>query len=235
MSYGDLSESLARALRLAKKVHLGAKGRAPEGVEVKVGPRGGRYYEVPDSPHPGRFISERARQAWRSRYGYDGENFGPNSEANRKAAERAKARRETEAGQEPPKEQEQEPPTIGAEAQTGFVTRMGSQYAFKDGRTSRDGGDWSDATVFLDPAATRAVADWQGEAKSNKRVHLIGDEVVLSSYSNMRGANVVDARVKVSSRRPAEGLAPLELFGGRGDDRARSFGEARTGNPIMSR
>lgn len=261
----DLSETLDAIISLSgevNRVHLGRKQKAPAGATVKIGPRGGRYYEVPKGGHPGRHIGERARQAWVKRYGENSERFGqPKKEeglgdkyarareagdmdsarrfSDEVASRRAEPKQEPSPGpkQEPKQEQTsnvtQGPWEARADSSGSFSTRMGGSYEFKDGRSRRDGGDWSDATLFLRPGDARAVAQWQAEAKSNKRVHVVNGEVLLTSYSNMQGRQVVDERIPIAAEQPGSGLAPLELFGARGDGRARSFSEARQGTPIV--
>lgn len=286
----DLSATLDAIMSLAgevNRVHLGRKQKAPSGATVKVGPRGGRYYEVPAGGHPGRAISEPARKKWVERYGERGEKFGRKPEkapsdvleayqhavasGDEQSAEKLKGefldmrrrgvkqapppRRESTAefrkpellGREPkdrtgskdnvtqgPWKGPQDPPVDVRQSGEGerFTTRMGSSYEFRDGRSRKDGGEWSDATLFLRPGDARVAAQWQGDAKSNKRVHLVGDEILLTSYSNTQGRQIVDERLRAASDTPQAGLAPLELFGAKGDGRARSFSDARQGTPI---
>ena len=109
-------------------------------------------------------------------------------------------------------------------AQT-FQTAKGSTYSHQNGQTVRvktqhEGHDTkdvglknkSDETHYVNPQDAKEIGMWQTLQSSNKRIVRQGDELLLTSKNPKTGKQGLDGRIKIQSKEPKVGLAPVELF-----------------------
>ena len=106
-----------------------------------------------------------------------------------------------------------------------FQTAKGSVYSHQNGQTVRvkvphEGHDTkdvglknkSDETHYVNPQDAKEIGMWQTLQSSNKRIVRQGDELLLTSKNPKTGQQGLDGRIKIQSKEPKVGLAPVELF-----------------------